>query len=128
MTSEPQIIPQVSPEMERKAAQAAKIRARVARWDLDIAVFLFGVLLVVIMLLFQGFGVEIVAPVAVLGLLVVWVLGWQRGKRLYRRFYTEELLKLEQMLMEPVAVSEETVDETIEDVVRKALRRRLLID
>ena len=39
---------QTSPEMERKAEQRAKDRVRAARWDLDIAVFLFGVLAILI--------------------------------------------------------------------------------
>ncbi len=50
------------------ASQKAAERARVARWDIDIAVFLFGVLIIVLILLFQHVGLEIVSPVAALGL------------------------------------------------------------
>ena len=93
---------QVSPEMERKAAQRARDRAKAARWDLDVAVFLFAVLIIIIILLFQGIGVEIVAPVAIFGLAMAWLVGWRRGRQLYQRFYDEELSKLERGLKKTV--------------------------
>lgn len=112
-----EVAKQVSLETERMATQRAKIRARTGKWDLDIAIFLFVVLIIVIILLFQDFGVEIVASVAVFGLAMVWLVGWRRGKQLYRRFYDEELAKLEQEL-------KQSVEETIEDMVKKALLRK----
>ncbi|MFC1978261.1 hypothetical protein ACFLWS_08415, partial [Chloroflexota bacterium] len=98
MMEEAEVARQVSPEMERTATQRARDRAQAARWDLDIAVFLFGVLIIIIILLFQGIGVAIVAPVALFGLTMVWLVGWRRGRQLYQRFYDEELFKLEQEL------------------------------
>ncbi len=92
--SEAEVEKQVSPEMDKAAAQRARDRARAARWDLDIAVFLFAVLIIIIILLFQKIGLEIVAPVAVFSLAMVWLVGWNRGKQLYQRFYDEELLRL----------------------------------
>jgi predicted membrane chloride channel (bestrophin family) len=116
----------VSLKVERTAAQNAKIRARVARWDLDIAVFLFAVLIIVIILLFQKIGIEIVGPVAIFGLAMVWVVGWRRGKQLYERFYEEELAKLELAPKEPVKkIVEEKVEVTVEDMVKKAFLKRL---
>ena len=116
---------QVSPEMERAAAQRARDRAMNARWDLNIAIFLFAVLILVIILLFQNIGIEWVAPIAVFGLAMVWLVGWRRGKQLYQRFYDEELAKLEQELKRTVkGVVKETVEETIEERVQKALRER----
>ncbi|MFC2003999.1 hypothetical protein ACFLUK_00420 [Chloroflexota bacterium] len=116
---------QVSPEMERTAAQRARDRAQASRWDLDIAVFLFAVLIIIIILLFQDIGIEIVAPVAVFGLAMVWLVGWRRGKQLYQRFYDEEILKLERELNRAVrGAVEESVEETIEEKVQKALRER----
>ncbi|MFH1924979.1 MAG: hypothetical protein ABIK32_00615 [Chloroflexota bacterium] len=105
-------------ERERLAIQRAKDRARTARWDLNIAIFLFVVLIIVIILLFQGFALEIVAPVAVIGLGLVWLTGWRQGRQLFERFCEEELSKLEY---------ERTlkVEETIEEAVRKAIRERL---
>jgi len=115
----------VTTEMEVTASRAAKDKAMNARWDLNIAIFLFAVLIIVIILLFQEIGVEIVAPVAIFGLTMVWLVGWRRGKQLYERFYEEELLflkgELNKKLKEAV---KETVEQTIEERVQKALRDR----
>ena len=116
---------QISPETERTAAQKARDRATAARWDLNVAIFLFAVLILVIILLFQGVGIEIVAPVAVFGLAMVWLVGWRQGKQLYQRFYEEELYKLEQELTKTVkGAVEGAVEETIEERIQKALRER----
>ena len=116
----------VSLKMERTAAQNAKIRARVARWDLDIALFLFAVLIIVIILLFQKISIEVVGPVAIFGLTMVWLVGWRRGKKLYQRFYEEELAKLEPESKESVKeIVKEKVAVTVEDMVKKALLKRL---
>ena len=130
MMDEAEVNKQVNPEqadseIERTAAQRARDRAEAARWDLNIAIFLFAVLITVIILLFQGIGIEIVAPVAIFGLVMVWLVGWRRGRQLYQRFYDEELFKLEQELRKAVrgAVGE-TIEETIEQQVQKALRDR----
>jgi len=112
---------QVSPEMERAATQRAKDRANAARWNLDIAVFAFAVLIIVIILLFQEIGIVIVALVALFGLAMVWLAGWRRGRQLYPRFYDEELSKLKQELKK---TAKEAVEETIEERVQRALRER----
>ena len=105
-------------ENERLAIQRAKDRSRTARWDLNIAIFLFAVLIIVIILLFQGFPLEIVAPVALFGLAMVWLVGWRQGKQLFERFCEEELARLEYERTRQV-------EETIEEAVRKAIRERL---
>jgi len=102
-------------ENERLAIQRAKDRARTARWDLNIAIFLFAVLIIVIILLFQQVPVEIVAPVALFGLAMVWLCGWRQGKQLFERFCEEELSRLEYERTRQV-------EETIEEAVRKAIR------
>ena len=124
MIDEAVVTKQINPEMEEAAVQKAKIRARAARWDLDVAVFLFAILIIIIILLFQEVVIEVVASVAILGLAVVWLTGWRRGKQLYQRFYDEELLKLEQGSPESIEEAVKEVKETIEDVVKKALRER----
>ncbi|MFC1942963.1 hypothetical protein ACFLWO_00035 [Chloroflexota bacterium] len=116
-----EVTKQVSPGMEQAAAQSAKDRASAARWNLDIAVFLFAVLIIIIILLFQGIGIEVVAPVAIFGLVMVWLVGWRQGRQLYQRFYDDELAKLEQQLKKTVKGA---VEETIEEQVQKALRER----
>jgi len=104
-------------EIEQTAMQRAKDRASAARWNLDIAVFLFAVVIVIIILSFQGIGLEIVAPIAVFGLAMVWLCGWRQGAQLYERFYNEELAKLKYEQIK-------TTKETIEDIVQKAIRER----
>ena len=110
---------QVSLDTEQTAAQRARDRAKAGMWSLDIAVFLFAVLIIVIILLFQDIGIEIVAPIAIFGLAMTWLEGWRRSRNLYRRFYNEELAKLE---LDKVVKG--TVEETIEERVQKALRER----
>ena len=67
-------------EMEQLAAKRARERSRTARWDLDVAVFLFAVLIIVVILLYQDIGSEIVAPVALFGFVMVWLVGWRGGR------------------------------------------------
>ena len=124
MLDEAEVPKQINPEMEEAAAQKAIIRARAARWDLDVAVFLFAILIIIIILLFQEVVIEVVAPVAIFGLAMVWLIGWRRGKQLYQRFYDEELLKLEQRSKESIEGAVKEVKETVEDIVKKALRER----
>lgn len=122
---EAEVTQPASPEIKRAAAQRARDRASAARWDLDIAVFLFAILIIVTILLFQDIGIEVVAPVAIFGLAMVWLVGWRRGRQLYQRFYDEELSELEQEVKKVVTETvEKTVEETIEEKVQKALRER----
>ena len=108
---------QVNHKKEQLAIQRASERARTARWDLNIAIFLFAILIIIIILLFQGFTLEVVAPIAVVGLGLVWLVGWRQGRQLYERFLEEELSKLE---------FERTrkVEEAVEEAVQRTLRAR----
>jgi hypothetical protein len=118
---------QIKKESEKQAAQRASTRAKSARWDLDVAIFLFLVLIVVIVLLFQGIGIEIVAPVAMFGLACVWLVGWQRGKKLYVIYYEEELINVTRELYAKAKkedMVQKTFEETVEERVQKALRER----
>ncbi len=114
-------------EIKQLATTRAKVRASNARWDLNVAIFLFAVLIIVIILLFQGIGIEIVAPVAIFGLVMVWLVGWRRGRELYKTFYDEERAKLEQESEKKEKKEKkikEAVEETIEEKIQKALRER----
>jgi len=119
-------ITEVSPKMEQAAAQRATDRARNARWNLNIAVFLFAILILVIILAtYTKAGLEVVAPIAIVGLGLVWLQGCRRFNQLYVRFYEEEISRLEQEQKKTLkATVKETVEETIEERVQKALRQR----
>ena len=128
--AEAEVSEQASQDIKRWAARRARERARIARWDLDVAVFLFVVLIIVIILLFQDFGIEVVAPVAIFGLVMVWLVGWRRGRQLYSSFYEEELARLMRELNAKEEKerkgrrAEKTLEETIEETVQRALRER----
>jgi Flp pilus assembly protein TadB len=121
MVAETEETKEVSAELEQLAAQTAKDRARAATWSLDIAVFLFAILIIIIMLLFQGISLEVVAPVALFGLVMVWLVGWRRGRQLYQRYYDDELLQLRR---ETDSTVESTAEESLEERVQKALRKK----
>ena len=124
---EAQVSEQKENEIKQLATTRATVRASNARWDLNVAVFLFAVLIIVIILLFQGIGIEIVAPIALFGLVMVWLVGWRRGRELYETFYDEELAKLEQESEKKGKKEkkiEKAVEETIEEKIQKALRER----
>ncbi len=107
-----------SREIEKIIARRAQERAEVVRWNRDIIVSLFAVLIIVVILLFQRVVIEIVALVAFFGLAMVWLVRRRWRKQLYQRFYDEELSKLRHTL-------EEREGETIEEMIQKALRERM---
>jgi Flp pilus assembly protein TadB len=82
--------------MADRAAQRARERAASAKWDTNILIFLFAILILVILLLFEGLGTVIVAPIAFVGLAMSWFVGWRREKQLYEGFYEEELSRYEE--------------------------------
>ena len=124
MTDESEITGPVSPEIEREAARRASYRAKAARWDLDVAVFFFAILTIVIILLFQDVGYEIVAAAGGFGLALGWLMGARKGRQQYEIFYQEELAGL-QWKSERKQTPEEAMTETvIDEKVQEAMRQR----
>lgn len=60
-----------------------------ARWNINTTIVAYIVLVVVILLRFDGVSTRIVAPVAILGLSVTWLLGLMKSKRVYQRVFDE---------------------------------------
>ncbi len=89
------ITEQLIKEMEFLAKRSAMQRAQSAKWDIDVAAFYFTILILVIILVYYGAEIWIVAVSAVTGLVFGWLIGWIKGKRKFRLFYDEELLKVE---------------------------------
>jgi len=121
MVDEAEVAKTVSLEVAQTAVQRARYRAKAVRWDLDVAVFFFAILTIVMILLFQGVGIEFVAPAAILGLALGWLMGWKKEKQVYELFYEEELSKLDQELEKTMG----TLGEMIEEKVQRAKRERL---
>jgi hypothetical protein len=55
-------------------------------------VFLFAIMLLSLILLFEGIGTTIVDPIAFFGLVRVWFVGWIQSKKLLNQFYFEKLV------------------------------------
>ncbi len=121
MTEQSEVAAEIGPELERAAMQKARDRAMSGRWDLNVAIFLFAVLIIVIILLYQDVGIELVAPVAIFGLAMVWLVGWRRGKQLYVHFLEEEIGAARREVDKTLGA----IEEIIEDRVQKALRNRM---
>ena len=101
-------------EIKRTAAKQAKDKANAEMWSVDVAVFILGILAIILILLFQGIRAEIAVPIAIFGLGMGWIVGWRQGRRLYKSYYAEELIRSGVKLETPEG-------ETVEEMVRKAL-------
>jgi xanthine/uracil permease len=121
MVDEAELTKTISLEMAQTAMQRASHRAKAARWDLDVAVFFFSILAIVIILLFQGIKTEVVMPVAILGLAMGWLMGLKKGKQVYELFYEEELSKLDEELEKTMGTLEEMIAEKVQRVRHERL-------
>jgi DNA-binding CsgD family transcriptional regulator len=83
-------------DIERLAAKRAGHRAKTAGWDFTLAIAAYAILTTVIILRFEGFGTEFVAPIAVLGLAMILFIHKRRGAQLLERYYAEELFELQE--------------------------------
>lgn len=110
----------LTPEMEQVAMQKAQDRANMERWNRDVSVFTFAILIIVVILLYNDVAVEIVALVAVFGLFAVWLMGWLQGKKLYLQIYREELSNLVQEAKR--SEGEEAIEEKIREAMREMWR------
>ncbi len=104
---EPENTKQLSPIIEHLAMQMASNRVDVAKWGLNLVIFLFAILITIIILTSLGVGIGIVAPLAISGLAIAWLVGWRQGRRLYQRFYDEELSSLQEKPGKEAAASVE---------------------
>ena len=87
---------QLPPELELMIQQLSRNRANASKWDINILVFLFAVLITEMILIALDIDMWIVAIVAAAGLASVLFLGSVKGKRLIKHFYAEEVEYLQQ--------------------------------
>ncbi len=124
MMDESEISGPVSPEIAREVAQKASYRAKAARWDLDVAVFFFAILTIIIILLFQDGGYESVAAAAGFGLALGWLMGARKGRQQYGSFYQEELTELQRKSERKQTPEDAMIEATIDEKVQEAMRQR----
>jgi len=96
MSSRAEAINLTREETERSAAKRARLRTKTVAWDFTMAIAAYAILTAVIILRFEGFGTEFVAPIAILGLAMILLIHKRRGEQLYKCYYDEELLELQE--------------------------------
>jgi len=103
--------------MENHATKIAREKSVRAKWDLDVAVFLFAILIIVIILNMQGVGIEFIALASILGLSLGWLMGWYKGKKAFKEVFNEEMAKLDVDLEKMV---QEEIDYRIRSHIRES--------
>ena len=93
---EAQVTSQRHQEMMRLAEYRARERARIVMWDLDVAVFFFATSLLVIILVILQIRMTFVAPIAICGLSLGWLMGRLKGRKAFKHYYDEEFSRLQQ--------------------------------
>jgi DNA-binding CsgD family transcriptional regulator len=83
--------------VEQRVAKRANEKALSARWNVNIVIFANAVFVAVVLMGIEGVAIEILAPVAVAGLSMIWLVSWLRWKRLYHQFYEEELSQIDEV-------------------------------
>ncbi len=123
MTKQSGFSAEIGPEMEQAAMRRARDRAASGKWDLNVAIFLFAVLIIVIILLYQDVAVEVVSPVAIFGLVMVWLVGYRRGKQLYQHFLEEEIATAKREVDKAMGALEDTIEERVQKALRNRMKR-----
>jgi hypothetical protein len=80
-------------EIIEECSFKAKDLAKNQKWDMNLVVFMFAILLLTVILLFEGVDPLYLAPIAFFGLAMTWFVSRRQEKRLYRRHYRREIKK-----------------------------------
>ena len=114
----------VQKEIKIKAAKRANTRAKVNSWDLDTAILLFIIPILVTILIYKGIGIGIVALIAILGFTYVWLVGYRKRKRKIRLYYEEELVNIVREIL--LKAHKEDMLHSVEEIVEECMERVLL--
>lgn len=87
-------INQYSERLEKLATEKARRQALTAKWNMSTVLLGFAVLAAIIVLQSENVAIEIVAPMAIIGLAIIWFTGYIRGRKLFGRLYDQELQDL----------------------------------
>lgn len=82
----------------RLIRRSAKDRAASQRWSITSVVLLGAIFVIIVLLNFQQVDRWLVAAIALLGLVVLWVFTSLRSRKLEKAFYREEMLECEKIL------------------------------
>jgi len=80
-------------EIIEQCEKTARDKAKTQKWDMNIVVFMFAILLITVILLYEGIDPTYLAPIAFFGLLMCWWVSWRQEKSLFKRFYRQEMKK-----------------------------------
>jgi hypothetical protein len=80
-------------ELIEQCSQTARDKARARKWDMNIVVFMFAILLITVILLYEGIDPLYLSPIAFFGLAMCWFVSWRQENKLYARYYKQETEK-----------------------------------
>jgi DNA-binding CsgD family transcriptional regulator len=78
--------------------QRARDSVSSLRWNVKTLIFVYAVLIIVIILTILGLNSLIVASVAVLGLVMIWLFSWLKLRNLEKKFYQQEIHDYKELL------------------------------
>jgi len=111
--------------VKQRVAKRADDKALSARWNVNIVIFANAIFVAVVLMGLQGVAIEILAPVAAAGIITIWLVSWLRWKKLYHKFYEQELSELEEVSRDEKDGEDEEVDAPIESPL--SLRERQIL-
>jgi len=71
----------------------ATAAAKSQKWDMNLVVFMFAILLLTVILLYEGVDPLYLALIGFFGLAMTWLVSRRQEKRLYKRHYRHEISK-----------------------------------
>ena len=85
---------EMAQSVNQRVAKIANEKALSARWNVNIVIFANAIFVAVVLMGLEGVAIEILAPVAAVGIGMIWLISRIRWKRLYHQFYEQELAEL----------------------------------
>lgn len=110
---------EISQSVKQQVAKRANDKALSARWNVNIVIFANAIFAAVVLMGLEGVAIEILAPIAAVGIGMIWLVSWIRWKKLYRQFYEQELSELDE-----VSWDEKDEDEEGETSIESPLSSR----
>jgi DNA-binding CsgD family transcriptional regulator len=116
---------EISQSLKQRLAKRANEKALSARWNVNIVIFANAIFVAVVLMGLQGVAIEILAPIAAVGIGMIWLVSWIRWKKLYRQFYEQELSELDEIPRDEEKEEAEEVKNPIESPL--SIRERQIL-